>query len=122
MSATPVAPVASSSSTPVAAMGSTWALHGAPLSQTAAAHGDASNQGMLPWEVFTHLLTFKDANYEMAFVEGTPSARRINDLNFGMIGDYTIIRPRETGTLYFITHSKVYPRCISLCFDPRRLR
>ena len=99
-------------------MGSTWALHGA--TQAAAAPGGF--RGMLPWEVFTHLLTFKDAKYEMAFAEGTPSARLIKGLNFVMLDDYTIIRPRETGTLYFITHCKVYPRSVSLCFDPRRLR
>ena len=103
-------------------MGSTWALHGAPLSQTAAAPGGTSIRGMLPWEVFTHLLTFKDAKYEMAFAEGTPIARLIKDLNFSMIGGYTIIRPRETGTLYFIKHCEVYPRSVSLCFDPTSLR
>ena len=99
-------------------MGSTWALHGAP---PAAAHGDTSNQGMLPWEVFTHMLTFKDAKHEMAFAEGTPSALLIKDLKFVSIGDVNIVRPRRTGSLNFIKHCGVCPRVVNLSFDLKRL-
>ena len=98
-------------------MGSTRALHGAPQMGT----GDTSAQAMLPWEVFTHLLTFKDPIYETASAEGTPSARRIKDLSFSVIGGCTIIRPRQTGSLHFIKHCEACPRAVNLSFDLTRL-
>ena len=101
-------------------MGSTWALHGAP--QMATARGDTSGQAMLPWEVFTHLLTCNDATYETAFAEGSPTALLLKDLKFVSVGDVNIVRPRQTGSLHFIKHCKVCPRVVNLAFDVTRIR
>ena len=83
-------------------------------------HGDASTQAMLPWEVFTHLLAFKDTRYEMALKEGMPSALLIKDLKFISIDGINIVRPRPTGSLHFIKHGEVCPRVVYLLFDLKR--
>ena len=67
-------------------------------------------QSHLPFEVFRHMMTFRDPIYELALEEGTPTALLIKDLKFVSIGDVNIVRPRQTGSLHFIKHCGVCPR------------
>ena len=53
----------------------------------------------LPFEVFRHMMTFRDPIYELALEEGTPTALLIKDLKFVSIGDVNIVRPRQTDLL-----------------------
>ena len=75
----------------------------------------------LPFEVFRHMMTFRDPIYELALEEGTPTALLIKDLKFVSIGDVNIVRPRQAGSLHFIKHCEVCPRAVNLSFDLKRL-
>ena len=78
-------------------------------------------QSHLPFEVFRHMMTFRDPIYELALAEGTPSALHIKDWEFVITGDVNIVRPRQTGSLHFIKHGGVCPRVVNLSFDLKLL-